>query len=662
MKKLIIPIIVFISIGINVMAQSAGTPSEKKSGKEKRGDKYYFVYSFDKAIVAYTDAKKLSVEGQRRLANSYHNMDQNMQSEEAYSKLINTTGGNLPEDYYNYAMVLRSDGKYDESNKQMDKFSDMKPADLRATDYRVNKAELTNLLTDDGKFKIEHSNVNTDAEDFGTCYYKNKIVFASSRSAKLMPRKSNRNGKPFLNMYSSEVDGSQLKDPEIFDKSLDGKMNDGPASFTKDGNYMAFTRNNYDLKRKERVVKLEIYFRTYADGKWSKPAPFVLNNKEYSVGHPCLTSDGKTMYFTSDMPGGYGGADIYRVTKDEKGAWGKAENMGNKINTEGDEMFPFFEENHEILFFASNGRFGLGGLDIFICKMKGSELGTICNAGSPLNTQYDDFAVLGDDKLSKGYFSSNRTGGSGDDDIYTVGFLKGFEINKQIKGFAKDKDGNAIPKTFVTLLNDKNDVVDTQTTTDDGAFAFSADSDKNFKLIGKKEKYLDGDSITNTFGKERIVYANVILLTKEEIVAQKIQVGADLKEVLEINSIYFDLDKSNIRPDAEIGLEKIAKIMNEYPDMIVELGSHTDCRATKGYNQVLSDKRAKASAEYIKKRISKPERIYGKGYGETKLASGCACEGTVVSSCSEDVYQNDRSTEFIIIKKVTNNKLPLSVQ
>lgn len=658
MKKLVIPIIVFTGISINAIAQVSSTNklagivaiAEEKSAKELKGDKYYFVYSFDKAIDVYSKEKELSVKGQRNLAKSYFNMNQNIKSEETYFKIITEAIGVEPTDYYNYAMVLKADGKYDESNKQMDKFVELKPEDLRAKDYKANKAGFSNLVKDNGNYKIEHLNVNTDAEDFGTSYYKDKIVFASTRTTKLMPKESNRNGKPFLNMYVSEVDNKQLKTPENFDKSLNGKMNDGPASFNKEGTFMAFTENNYDLKRKELIVKLEIYFRTYADNKWSTPEPFILNNKEYSVGHPSLSSDGNTMYFSSDMPGGFGGTDIYRISKDEKGTWGKAENLGNKINTEGDELFPFFEEKNQAFFFSSNGRFGLGGLDIFICAINGTQIGGVVNAGSPLNTQSDDFSIIVDGNTNKGYFSSNRIGGSGDDDIYSVEIVK-LNIGKKIIGIAMDKDGIVIPKTFITLRNDKGNVIDTTTTKADAAYAFLVETNQSFKLIGHKEKYIDGDSITNTFGEEFIVKADVILLTKEEIIERKIQVGSDLGEIFEFNTIYFDYHKYNIRPDAETELNKMVKILNEHPNLTVELTSHTDCRSSKEYNQKLSDRRAKASADYIKKRISNPERIYGKGYGETKLVNGCACEEKVVSECSEEEHQKNRRTEFIIVKK-----------
>jgi outer membrane protein OmpA-like peptidoglycan-associated protein len=651
MKKLFIPTIIFIGLTVNGFAQ-------EKSNKEKQGDKYYFVFSFNKAIDCYTHAKHLSVDGQRKLAKSYQDENKDTLAEIAYSKLLITGGGNLPEDYYDYAMILKDNGKYQESNKAMDKFTELKPTDLRAKNYIANRAELPSLLKDDGKYKVEHLNINTDAEDFGTSYYKDEVVFASSKALpKLIQRKSNRNGKPYLNIYVSQIEQGQMKSPALFDKKLDGKMNNGPASFSKDGNYMAYTRNNYELKRKDRIVNLEIYFRSYKEGKWSQPEAFALNNKDYSVGQPCLTADGSTMYFTSNMPGGYGGTDIYRIKKDEKGTWGAPENMGNNLNTEGDEMFPFFEENNGVLFFASNGRFGLGGLDIFICLVNDAKVGTVYNAGSPLNTQYDDFALITDDKLITGYFSSNRSGGSGDDDIYAVDILKGLNIGKQIKGFAKDIEGNHLSSTFITLLNDAGSKIDTMTTKTNGAFAFFVDSDKKFKLSGTKDKYAEGDTIANTFGKEFIVRADVILLTREEHIAKKVEVGADLAKIVKLNQsvlnqpIYFNLDKYNLRPDAVAELNKIVLVMNEYPNMVVELKAYTDCRDTYEYNQILSDKRAKVSAWYIKARITKPERIYGKGYGETNLVNGCACEGNVVSTCTEEEHQMNRRTEFIIVKK-----------
>jgi outer membrane protein OmpA-like peptidoglycan-associated protein len=649
MKKLYIPIIAFIGLSINTFAQ-------EKSSNEIKGDKYAFKYSYTEAIDAYNSAKPLTVDGQRRLAESYHKMNQNTQSEIVYSKLINAATGVLPEDYYSYAMVLKANGKTEESNKAMDKFNELKPDDLRGIDYMTNKGEWSKWTTDSSKYKIVHLDVNTDAEDFGTCFYQDKIVFSSSRQGpKFIKRVDNWTGKPFLDIYVSEIDHAQLKKPSSFDKGLNTKMHDGPSSFNKEGTYMAFTSDNYDVTKKDKIVQLEIYFSNFKNGQWQKAEPFVLNNKEYSVGHPSLTADGNTMYFSCNMPGGFGGADIYKITKDGTGNWGKAENLGNKINTEGDELFPFYEEKKEKLFFASNGRFGLGGLDIFICEMNNSQIVKVYNAGAPLNSSADDFAAIANDSTATGYFSSNRGSVEGDDDIYSVDFLK-LEILKKINGFAKNKEGSSIPKTFITLSDDKDILIDTLTTKDDGSYSFSVASDKNFKLNGKKETYTDGNNTASTFGKELFVNADLELAKIEEpkkeevVIAEKIKPGADLGKILKLDPIYFDYKKFNIRPDAEKELKKIIKIMNEYPEMTVELSAFTDCRASKAFNQKLSEKRADESAWYIKKRITKPERIYGRGYGETRPVNRCTCEGTVVSDCSENEQQQNRRTEFIIIK------------
>jgi len=413
MKKIFISLVALIVTCCNVMAQD-------KSNKEIRGDKNSFNYSFDKAIKLYNNDKHLSVEGQRMLAESYHNIDQNIKSEESYSKLMTESTGVMPEDYYNYAMVLKMNGKYNESNLWMNKFVVLKPIDLRVKDYVANNSKLASLQKNDSEFQVKHLSINTDALEFGTSYYKNKVVFASTRTNfKFLARKYNWTKEPYWNMYVADVDSNELDNPEIFNKDLNGKFHDGPASFSNDGNFMAFTRNNYNDKSKDRIVELQIWFSSFKDDKWSKPIPFIHNSSTYSFGHPSLTSDGKTMYFVSDKLGGYGGTDIYKTSKNENDEWGIPVNLGDKINTEGDEMFPFLEDKSGTLFFSSNGRFGLGGLDIFVSNLNGTEFSQSYNAGSPLNTQFDDFSAIVDGKMDNGYFSTNRIGGSGGDDIYS---------------------------------------------------------------------------------------------------------------------------------------------------------------------------------------------------------------------------------------------------
>lgn len=645
--KLIIALMLFIGLGYN--ADAADKPR-----REMQGDKYFFVYSFDKAIKSYTGTKNLTSEGQRRLAESYQNLNRHLEAEEAYAKLVEGSEGVTPEDYFTYAMVLRSNGKYDQSGVWMEKLHTAKPNDLRARDYMANKDNLPALVKGDGIFKVTGLNMNTAATDFGPAYYKDKVVFASS-GTKPRIRVYNFTGQPFLNMYVANVVDGQLTDISLFNRDMKGKMHDGPAAFSTDGNSMAFTRNNYDLGRKDRVVNLHIFFSTFADGKWSEPVPFSLNNDAYSVGHPCFANNGNTMYFVSDMPGGFGGADIYRMEKGANSTWGTPVNLGDGINTEGDEMFPFMEDEKGMLFFASNGRFGLGGLDIFRAKLSGNGFGEVSNVGAPLNTTHDDFAMILNDSTKKGYVSSNRPTGSGQDDIYTVAYTD-LITEKYIAGIAMDEQGAPISQTAVVLADDQGMVIDRSTTLADGAYIFKVDPDNSFKLTGNRPTYLEAETLANTFVKEDTVYANLTLIQEpvkvaEEVVEEEtpIAVGDDLGKKLKLSNIYFDLDKFNIRPDAVSELDKIVKVMNDNPNMVVELSAYTDCRASKAYNMELSSKRAAVTVWYIKSRISGTDRVHGKGFGETNLTEGCACEGIVVSSCSDDQFQRDRRTEFIVM-------------
>jgi outer membrane protein OmpA-like peptidoglycan-associated protein len=423
MKNLFIPLLVFIGLNMNITAQEI-------TKKEVMGDKYAFSYSFDKAIRSYTKSKSLSIDAQRRLAESYRNLNQNTQAEAVYEKIVNLPSGLIPEDYYNYAMVLKVNGKYSESLKWMEKYADLRPNDLRSKSYIANHNKLPYLLKDIGIFKIEHLTINSSAEDFGTTFYNDKVMFVSSKStSKMIVRLYNWNQKPYWDMYVAEVDGRQLIKPEKFEKKLNGKLHDGPAGFSNNGTFVAITGNNSKDKSKDKVVELQIFFSTYTDDKWSDTEPFTLNNNEYSVGQPCLTSDGKTMYFVSDMPGGYGGADLYRIKRNEKGDWANPENLGNTINTEADEMFPFIEEKSNKLFFTSTGHYGLGGMDIFVSSLAGSGFGTVTNMGYPLNTQFDDFAFIVGKELTKGYFSSNRNNTDGDVDLFSFDLKKAIDLD-----------------------------------------------------------------------------------------------------------------------------------------------------------------------------------------------------------------------------------------
>lgn len=743
MKKIIL-LITVLFVGLELLAQ--------KSPKELKADKLYEQFYFIGAIEKYNAVDGLTTDGQRKLALSYKNIHKPLESEEVYSRFIYSNEV-IPEDLFNYASMLRMNEKYEESDAWMKQFELKAPQDYRAKNYVSSADLLETILKDQGRYDITELDVNSEQQDFGPSYYVNQVVFASSREGyKGVKRTYNWNGLPFLNMYKSDVNLGQLSNPRFLNKEMNHKYHEGPAAFTGDGKFMAFTQNNYEDKSEDNTIKLQLFFSTKDEkGRWGKEVPFKLNSKEYNIGHPWLSSDGKIMYFASDMPGGYGESDIYRITKNEDGSWGEAVNLGNKINSEGGEKFPFYQEEQGVLFFASNGHLGIGGLDLFISPDAGEgKFSNVKNLGFPMNTRFDDFALIVDKQMRKGYFSSNREGGKGSDDIYSFQLLKPFVFGKTIKGIAKDKQGNILSATQVNLYDENGVVIDSLKTTEDGAYSFTVDPDKKFKLSGTKDKYFDGNNTADTHTEEDVVYADLelekdpglslyclvidkekgeplegvkitflnnikgteenivtpttgdfmrplkenklqdrisynIILEKDGYLAKtvtynqlldregqykihealdlsmnKMDVGMDLSKFVQINPIYFDYNKYFIRPDAALELDKVVKVMNENPGMYVELGSHTDCRGSEKYNEKLSDRRAKASAKYIASKITTPDRIYGKGYGEAVLINQCACEGRVKSKCSDEEHQANRRTEFRITKmdssvKVKNN-------
>ncbi len=739
-----------IIIGLLLLGISFGITAQ--TGKVKKADKSYEMYSYKKSLEKFSEITDKTPEMYRKMAEAAFNIGDYDSAEEFYAELV-ATSEKKPADVLKYAEVLQINKKYDLANKKIEEYYAMKSDDSRAKEYVSNKDYYKKLSKDVGRFKIDTLSINSQQEDFGPAFYTDsQVVFASSREGVTpIRRKWNWNGLPFLNLYvANKGEDLQLSNPRQFKKKFNKKYHEGPATFNEAGDFMVFTRNNYDGKSQDGVVKLQLFTSKLEDEKWTKPVGVPFNSNDYSVGHASLTPDGKKMYFAGDMEGGKGGVDIYVVDIKEDGTFGTPVNLGTKINTEGNEMFPFIHPNG-ILFFASNGHVGLGGLDVFVAQIKeDGTIGKVLNVGAPLNTNKDDFALILDKEMKKGYFSSNRDGGKGDDDIYAFELLKPFTFGKTIKGVAKSKKGEILANTSVTLYDEQGNVVDTVTTGEDGAYSFNVDADKKFKLKGTKDKYFDGSNKADTHTDEEVVYADVILekdprlslyclvtdketkeplegvkitlvnnLTgeKEEITTpatgdfmrplpnnklndrisynltlekdgyiaktvtynklldregqykiheeldlglDKMDVGMDLSKFIEINPIYFDLNKAKIRPDAAKELDKIVKVMNENPGMYVELGSHTDCRASKRYNMALSDRRAKASAEYIKKRITNPERITGKGYGESRLINHCECEGKKVVPCTEEEHQANRRTEFRIVKidpsiKIKNN-------
>jgi len=615
-----------------------------QSSKLKTADKKYNTYSYIDAIEIY---EKVAEKGYKstdlfqKLGNSYYFNGELNKAEKAYEELFALNQEVEAEYYFRYAQTLKSQEKYEMADQYMAKFN-QKTTDSRGKLFAQNKDYLKDINAVSGKYNIDKTDINSESYDYGSSFFGKKIVFTSSRSEGNTHTSIHEWTKQnFTDLFVASIDSEgKLGGVENFSKEINTKYNESSPIFTKDGKTMYFTRNNFNngKKRKsnDKVSILEkIYKAELVDGKWTNITELPFCSDNYSTAHPALSPDEKTMYFASDMPGTYGMSDLFKVSIDAAGTFGTPENLGAKINTEGRETFPFVDADNN-LFFASNGHPGLGGLDIFEAKYSNNQLQNPENLGKPINSPKDDFGYVNADKL--GFFSSNRDGGLGYDDIYT------FKIcNHTLSGLITDIDTKMIlPNSKVILFDENMKKVNEVTTSENGLYEFDVNCDKEYFVRASKEAYETAEKSfgpTNESGASKL---NIEL--KRNIIP--IEEGTDLAKVFDISIIYFDLDKWNIRPDAALDLEKIIAVMKQYPTMVIDIRSHTDSRQTHKYNELLSDRRAKSTLEFMVKNGIERKRLTAKGYGETQLINNCS-DGV---PCSEADHQKNRRSEFIIVK------------
>lgn len=611
---------------------------------------------------------------------------------------------------------------------------------------------------------------NTAESDIGVSFYKNGQVLLSNatRTSFVINRNYERMGNKFYSLYRSEIVDGQLSKP----KRLKGnsRFHDGPVVYDPVNDVIYFTRSNFSggkrVNDNNNTMRLKLFRAKISDKfKITDITELSINGDNYSTGHPCVSSDGKTLFFASDRPGGFGGSDIWRVDIDAEGRTGDPINLGSAVNTSLNEMFPYFVAETNLLVFSSDGHMGLGGLDLFYGYLDESltSFTGLTNFGVPINSEADDFGMIVDQNVTGGYFISNRSGGKGDDDIYSFKLFEELNPNLMVHGkiFECVDNTKLLPGAKVTLKDSVGNYVSHYTTDSSGYYRFYLPP--NFKgtyiIEATKDGYSKGkteltwsgfkeDSLTlekdiclptkssieeqsdlilqvivlNGATQEPIDLASVIifddLLNKDlfrnftgmdgivqtslinkkrlddlvfrirvekdgfrtrvidyagvydkpgviriVVTLDKGELPSDGQEIIACNGkryvlkpIYFDLDKANIRADAAVELDKIVQLLNDCPDMKMEIGSHTDCRHSYSYNENLSNRRAQASLEYIASRISNPSRLSARGYGERVLAVDCPCEGAVTSSCSEEQHQLNRRTEFRI-KGVSSSPL-----
>jgi len=363
------------------------------------------------------------------------------------------------------------------------------------------------------QFNVKNIAINTDHADFGSTYYKDQVVYVSTQEGiRGIRRRWVENQLPFLDIYVADLNNeNELNNRARFSKQVNKKYHDGPAAFNKEGDLMVFTRNNHKEKSSEDEILLQLYYSEIEGDDWSEPQRFHFNDPEYSVGQPSLSADGKTLYFVSDMPGGFGKSDIYKVDRNSDGSWGNPVNLGNTVNTSDKEMFPFIHETGSF-FFSSTAHGSVGGLDIFATKIRpNGNFASIKRFEDPVNGSADDFALIINEEMTMGFFSSNREGGKGEDDLYSFDLLSPITFLKNIVGSAMDKSGEPLANTHITLMNENGKVLNTVQTGEDGKYSFEVEPNKNFKIKAIKSDYFEASNTTSSFGEYEVFTSNITL-------------------------------------------------------------------------------------------------------------------------------------------------------
>lgn len=620
--------------------------------KESKGVKQYDKYAYIDVIKTYERVYKKgykSPELLMRLGNAYYYNAELEKANKWYRELDSISPEQEPEFYYRYAQTLKAVKDNEKADAMMLKFTEKKSDDNRAQIYSKNRDYLAEIKRNSGRYKIENAGINSPYEDYGPAFMGTKVVFSSARdTGNFSKRIHTWTGQSFTNFYSSDQkeDGS-LSSVKRFGNKINSKYHEDTPVFTKDGKTVYFTRNNY-LNGKgyndDKVVLLKIYKATAnEDGKWSNVTELPFNSDNYQTAHPALSPDGKMLYFASDMPGTHGQSDIFRVKINDDGSFGKPENLGDAINTEGRETYPFVSDDNE-LYFATDGHPGLGGLDIFITKIpqEGLAFKKVLNVGEDANSPKDDYSLIINGKTKRGFLSSNRDGGKGSDDIYK--FLENRPIwcEQLLAGVVTDEDTKAIlPNAKLILFDENFNLIKETISGVDGTYQFTdVECGKKYYVRASYTDYATKEVpviIGDVSGKTDL---NIEL--KTEICRAK--VGDGLTDCFKINIIYFDLDKWNIRPDAAIDLAKLLDVLQQNPSMKINIRSHTDSRASFGYNDKLSKNRAKSTREWLIKNGIAPDRLTAEGIGERELVNKCS-DGV---KCTEAEHQLNRRSEFII--------------
>ncbi len=620
--------------------------AEAQYGPQQRGDYFFGKFSYAKAIPEYESMLSGGLNAayaHQQLAECYLLIRQYKKSIPHFKAIIE--GEAVPTDYYfKYAMALYSDGQLEESEKWLKKYKKYNKNDSRVKRFLKEGNLASVVFNSRERYRLEPVAFNSVHSDFGTYLHNGRLYFASGRTDYSNKGTYGWNDEPWLDIFWVNEDQA-FSEPVPLEGDVNTKYHESSLIYSTDyrkDTVIYFTRNNFfDNKAAYGAMKeinLKIYSAKKENGVWTENRSLPINSDYYSTGHPAINSDRTRLYYTSDMPGGFGGTDIYYSEIHERGGIGKPVNLGPMINTEGNEMFPFINEEGQ-LFFSSDGHVGFGQLDVFstITNEEGAFVDVI-NLGTPINSEADDFAYYGLANGIDGYVSSNREGGQGSDDIYKFQFTPALEV----EGYVTDGINlKPLDSVQITLVDQKENKIIARTFSDKkGYYKFP---------VNRKTVYMI-EAVRRTHPHKNVFFNTSKASHMQKSIRQDIVLDPviDLKLLAGLKKIYFDFDKSNIRPDAAVELNKVIHVMqNEYPDMVIALESHTDPVGSHGYNDNLSFRRAESTYEYLIENGISPERIVSyKGFGKRKPINHC----TSKYDCSPEELELNRRTEFPILQ------------
>lgn len=716
-----------------------------------RAKRFFDKTYYSEAIPLYEkiSLNNQSIEVIKNLGDCYYYTNQYDKAQGQYSLLIQSKSKELDENFYfRYAQTLKANGKYTEANSVLRNYYKASNNNVAIEKLDLDIKNLSNVTAIGERFKIANLALNTENSEFGGVIRNDTLIFAGVKKKPSLFDKTYRwNNEGYLNLVSIPIKNINAKDSIVnyFSKDLKSPMHESNAVFTKDGKTMYFTRNNYSNGKRgkdtNKVSNIQIFRAELINNKWTNIESLPFNSPDYSVEHPALSLDEKTLYFASDMPESIGSFDIYSV-EIYGTVYGPPVNLGENINTSKREQFPFISKENK-LYFSSNGREGYGGLDVFVSDIQDEDYySKASNVGLPINSGYDDFAFYINSDNKEGFFSSDRSGGKGKDDIYSLKEIKDLIIEdckQYITGIITDVDSHlSLENATVFLKNANNKEINKVTTAADGKFNFSIACETKYSVFVTKENFTE-NAKTLSISKERnksndasMEIRSQEIIKKEQELALEKQKAAELlaleekrkadaialeqqkitdanalkqkkkddaialeakrladiaaiqqlkkdklasdkkdKEIAEAKKkektatllatekdvvkdkdrliiktdpIYFDYNMWYIRKESKKILNRIIELMNKYPEMVVEIGSHTDNRGNAKFNLNLSQKRADATRDYIIEQGIPKNRILAKGYGESVPIVKCIPE----DSCDEEQHELNRRSEFVI--------------